>query len=54
LWFEERASSDAALTKPLEIENAHSTLLTYFVLTENAFGDGTNIEEGAFSNATGI
>ena len=40
LWYEERASSDAALTKPDEIEHAHSTLLTclYLVLaigTEN-------------------
>jgi len=26
----------------------------FIFLIENAFGDGPNIEEGAFSNATGI
>jgi hypothetical protein len=32
LWYEERASPDEALTKPLEIVNAHSTLPTCLYL----------------------
>jgi len=32
LWYEESSSSDAALTKPHKIENAHSTRLTCLYL----------------------
>ena len=51
LWYEERASSDAALTKPLEIENAHPTLLTCLYLGwlgANCAVVGIRKEEGAF------